>query len=376
MTLKRKLIIAAIMTVAVPAVLMIILSIPLIGVFMIIHPDLELSLVQGVSVSNPYIIKFLVLWLILAVLCVAAAGVCAALYIGKSILNPLRRLSEGLEHMKEGDLSYEFVGSGDRELRELFTSFEELRLMLQRSVRRDIEAENLRTTLMVNLSHDIKTPVTSIKGYVEGLRDGVADTPEKRRKYINTIYIKAEQIERLADNLSVYSKLEMGRMQYSMRKTDAAHLLRCASAEFELDLQAADMDVTVKLSDEPLYCMADTENLGRVFSNLITNAIKYKKDGRGSLSLSAERGAGGIRIVFADRGRGIPEGDLERIFDSFFRADPSRNSAIQGNGLGLSVCKRIVSDHGGKIWARNRAGGGSEFIIILPEYDKITEENL
>ncbi|MDO5311305.1 MAG: hypothetical protein Q4E94_05310, partial [Clostridia bacterium] len=93
MTLKRKLIIAAIMTVAVPAVLMIILSIPLIGVFMIIHPDLELSLVQGVSVSNPYIIKFLVLWLILAVLCVAAAGVCAALYIGKSILNPLRRLS-------------------------------------------------------------------------------------------------------------------------------------------------------------------------------------------------------------------------------------------------------------------------------------------
>lgn len=376
MSLKRKLIIAAVMTVVVPAVLMIILSIPLIGVFMIIHPDLKLSLVQGVSVSNPYIVKFIVLWLILAVLCVAAAGICAALYIGKSVLIPLRRLSEGLRHMKEGDLNYEFIGSGDRELKELFFSFEELRLMLQRKVRRGIEEENLRTTLMVNLSHDIKTPVTSIKGYVEGLRDGVADTPEKQRKYVNTIYIKAEQIERLADNLSVYSKLEMGRMQYSMRKTDAAMLLETVAAEFELDLQAANMEVTVNIPSEPLYCMADGDNIKRVFSNLITNAVKYKKDGRGSLTLSASRGAGGIRISFADRGRGIPEEDLERIFDSFYRADPSRNSAVQGNGLGLSICKRIVNDHGGKIWARNRKGGGSEFILILPEYEKITEENI
>ncbi len=370
MSVKRRLILSALVMLIVPAVLIIVLSILLIGVFMIFHPEIELSAVEGVSVSDPYIIRFIIIWAAMAVACFAATAAAIAINLRNSVLEPMRRLSDGVRHMKNGDLSYEFVGSGDRELKELFSDFEELRLRLQRNVRREIEKDDLKKTLLVNLSHDIKTPVTSIKGYIEGIRDGVANTDEMRERYLNTIYVKADLIERLADNLSVYSKLELGKMQYKMTSLDINEFIKKIAAEYEMDMQIAKMQLVTNVGDEPIICTADAENMRRVFSNIIINAIKYKNPGEGSLEISAQKNDEGIRICFADRGRGIPKEDLENVFDGFYRADASRNGAIPGNGLGLSVCKRIIADHGGKIWARNRSGGGCEFIIILPSYQR------
>lgn len=370
MSVKRRLILSAAATLLIPAVLIVFLSILLVVVFALIKPEARISFSDGIALSDPFVFKLVMIWCIGSVIIVGITAVVVAINIYKNVILPIKRLSKGVEYMKKGDLSYEFIGSGDAELRELFASFEELRLRLQRNVKQELENDDLRQQLLVNLSHDIKTPVTSIKGYVEGILDGVAATDEMRERYMNTIYSKADLIERLADNLSVYSKLEMGKMQYSMTDIDITDFVPKTVSEYEIDLNIAGIDINYDISPKPLICVGDKENLRRVFTNIITNAIKYKAQGKGCLDISIKSDKAGIRINFADRGRGIPKEDLERIFDGFFRADLSRNSAIPGNGLGLSVCKRIIEDHGGRIWARNRDGGGTEFIMIIPEVNK------
>ena len=211
-----------------------------------------------------------------------------------------------------------------------------------------------------------KVELTSIKGYVDGIRDGIADTPEKHEHYLRTIYLKAEAIEQMAENLSIYSKLELGRVQYSRERLDIIKHLSNIAYEFSLDLQTADIDLTVNLPDTAVYVMADAEKLRRVFANIITNAIKYKRPGKGSLDISAEVTENGLLITFSDSGIGISEKELPHIFDGFYRGDPSRNSKIEGNGLGLSISCRIISDHGGKIWARSTENIGTDMMIILP----------
>ncbi len=324
MSVKKKLLISAIIMLTVPAVLIVILSVLLVGVFTFLNPSVELSFTDGISISNPAIIRFVIIWAVMAVAVVLATGLCISSYIGRSILTPLKNLSEALEHMKNGDLDYEFTGSGDEEIRRICASFEELRLRLQKNVKLSLEHENEQKMLLANISHDIKTPITSIKGYIEGIRDGVADTPEKISHYLDTVYIKAEAIEQMAENLSIYSKLELGRVQYNKTETDIFEFTRKVAREFELDIIAADMDFFADIPDEKASVMADSEKLRRVFANIITNSIKYKKPGRGRLEISAEKTEDGVFIAFRDDGRGIAKKDIPHIFEGFYRGDPSR----------------------------------------------------
>ena len=363
MSVKKKLLISAIIMLTVPAVLIVILSVLLVGIFTFLNPTVELSFHSGVSISNPAVIRLIVVWGIMAVIIVLTTGLCIASYIGKSVLRPLNNLSEALEHMKNGDLDFEFVGSGDEEIRKLCSSFEDLRLRLQKNVRLNLEKENEQKMLLANISHDIKTPITAIKGYVEGIKDGIAETPEKQQHYLDTIHAKADAIGQMAENLSIYSKLELGRVQYNKTETDIFEFLAKVAKEFELDLQVSQTMLELDISNETAVMLIDSEKMRRVFANIITNAIKYKKSGQGILKISGKKDENGIIISFADNGRGIAEKDIPHIFDGFYRGDPSRNSKIEGNGLGLSISRRIVNDHGGKIWIRSHEGDGCEVNI-------------
>ncbi len=363
MSVKKKLLISAIIMLTVPAALIVILSVLLVGIFTFLNPTVELSLYSGVSISNPAVIRLVIIWSIMAVAIVLITGLCISSYIGKAILVPLKNLSEALEHMKNGDLDFEFVGSGDAEIRRLCSSFEDLRLRLQKNVRLNLEKENEQKMLLANISHDIKTPITAIKGYVEGVRDGVAETPERQQHYLDTIYAKADAIEQMAENLSIYSKLELGRVQYNKSEADIFEFLTKVAKEFEIDLQASETELTLDISSEPATMLIDSEKLRRVFANIITNAIKYKKPTGSKLKISGRKDENGIIISFADNGRGIAEKDIPHIFDGFYRGDPSRNSKVEGNGLGLSISRRIVNDHGGKIWIRSTEGVGCEVNI-------------
>lgn len=369
MSVRKKLIITTVITAVIPAVLIILLSALLFGVFFLVPPG------QSTDVFAEYAIKLIAIWAVASLAVSSGTAICVNFYLGRSVLVPLSKISIALEHLKGGDLNYEFPWSADKELREICVSFEELRLRLQRNVRMNVKKENDRRMLIANISHDIKTPITSIKGYIEGIRDGIADSEEKRIHYLNVVYAKAVAIEQMAENLSVYSKLELDRMCYNKEATDVFGFLIDCAEEFEADLHNADMDFEIDLPDEHITAALDKEKMKRVYTNIVTNATKYKKSGRGSLKITAEATDESVAISFKDAGKGIAEADLPLIFDEFYRADLSRNTTIEGSGLGLSVCKKIVADHGGKIWARSKLGEGCEILIFLPKSVLRKDEN-
>ena len=336
----------------------------------LLQPTVQVSLPGGIDSGNPLVGRFLLLWAGVAILGVLGMGAAVVLWLYRSVIHPLRELNTAMEYLQNGDLTYEFVGSGDREIQELCEAYEELRRRLQTTVSEGLEQERESKMMLANISHDIKTPVTSIRGYVEGILDGVANTPEKQTRYLKTIYAKANTIELMAENLSLYAKLEMKRVLYHFAVEDVFDALRTAAEEEELDLSTNDMQLVCDLPQTPCMVKLDADAMRRVFSNLITNAIKYKKEGAGVLTIGGTVTEHGVLLTFADTGIGISETDLERVFEGFYRGDPSRNGKIAGNGLGLSICRRIVEDHGGKIWIRSEKGEGTEVMLLLPVREK------
>lgn len=366
MSIKQKFMICSIVILVVPVIMIILLSLLMLGIFIFLHPAVELSLTEGLEISNPLVLKFIFAETVMALSVIIMTVIGVSTYLSRSVIKPVTELTTAMEHLKNGDLSYEFSGSGDREIRELCRSYDELRLHLQKTSAETLEYENEQRMMLANISHDIKTPITSIRGYVEGIQDGIADTPEKMDKYLNTIRSKTYTIEHMADNLSLYAKLEMRRMNYHMEITDIITFLKTSAEGFELDLNHNDMELSCDIPDISIPVKFDKEKLHRVFANIIGNSIKYKKDGAGSLKISASLSDRRVLISFRDTGKGISEEDLEKVFERFYRTDTSRNSKIGGNGLGLSICRRIVEDHGGKIWIRSELGEGTEVSVLLP----------
>ena len=366
MSIKQKFIICSVIMLVIPVVMIVLLSLLLIAVFALIHPSVELSLTEGLEISNPIVMKFWVIWSIMSLFIIISGVIAVTAYLSHSLLRPLKDLTLAMEHLKNGNLSYEFSGSGDKEIQALCQAYDELRLKLQTTAAEALEYEQEQRMMLANISHDIKTPVTSIRGYVEGIQDGIADTPEKMDRYLTTIHSKTDAIELMAENLSLYAKLEMKRMNYHMEITNFYDFIRKSTKEFELDLLQNNIQLTYNLPDSDIPIKLDKEKMRRVFANLITNAIKYKKEGAGSLNISGSISAHGALVTFTDKGTGIVPDDLERVFESFYRSDISRNSKISGNGLGLSICRHIIEDHGGKIWIRSELGAGTEVIMLLP----------
>ncbi len=363
MSLKRKFLICSLVMLLVPVLLILLLSVCLVAVFALLHP---FSLDEGITLSNPAVMRYIILWALMAIAVVLTTGAIVTAYLSRSILRPISEITVAMEHMKNGDLTYEFSGSEDAELKELCGSFEALRLHLQKNVKENLRWEQEQKMLLANISHDIKTPVTSIRGYVEGIMEGIADTPEKMERYLTTIHQKASAIETMVNHLSLYSQLELQKIPYHMKTGDVFAFLKQTLQEFELELQDGGMCLTYEIPRTPCFVRFDAEKLRRVYSNIITNAIKYKDGEKGSLHVAAQEIQGGVTISFSDHGIGIKAAEQEKVFEGFYRSDPSRNNKIEGNGLGLAICRQIIAAHNGKIWIRSEEGRGTCVTVFLP----------
>ena len=196
--------------------------------------------------------------------------------------------------------------------------------------------------------------------------EGIADTPEKLDRYLKTIHQKASAIETMADNLSLYSKLEMKKLPYHMKNQDIFAFLRETIREFELDLQDNNMTLSYDIPKTPCLVRFDAEKLRRVCSNIIINAMKYKSGKSDALHVSGQETQHGVLISFSDNGIGIAPEEQEKVFEGFYRSDPSRNNKIEGNGLGLAICRQIMAAHNGKIWIRSEPNAGTDVILLLP----------
>ena len=219
--------------------------------------------------------------------------------------------------------------------------------------------------LVSSISHDLRTPITSIKGYVEGILDGVANTPEKQEFYLKTIYSKAEQIDVMIDDLLLYSKLDLNQIPFNYEKTDIVTYFDYCIFENVMELQKAKINIT--LQDDlkySRYVMIDRERFRRVIVNVIDNSRKYMNKEQGQIIIMLRETNSSIIIEIRDNGAGIDKKDMTKMFDRFFRADLARTET-KGSGLGLAIAKQIVEGHKGKIWAVSHENDGTSIIISL-----------
>ena len=230
--------------------------------------------------------------------------------------------------------------------------------------------------LISNIAHDLKTPITAIKGYSEGILDGVADTPEKRERYLKTIYNKANEMNTLINELTLYSNIDTNKIPYNFRKLSVKDYFTDCMEELKMDLENQHVQLTFfNYVDEDILMIADPEQLGRVIHNIIGNAIKYMLAEEPSfISMRIKDVGDFIQVEIEDNGRGIANKDLPYIFDRFYRADASRNSAAGGSGIGLSIVKKIIEDHGGKIWATSKENVGTVMYFVLRKYQEVPNE--
>ncbi len=293
-------------------------------------------------------------------------------WIYQGIINPIHKLQVAAQSIKAGNLDFTVEAEGKDEIGELCRNFEEMRFRLKESEEEKLEGERENRVLISNISHDLKTPITAIKGYVEGIMDGVADTPEKQDKYIRTIYNKANEMDTLINELTLYSKIDTNRIPYNFSRINVADYFEDCVEEVGLDLESKNIRLNyIDYADKDVLIIADPEQLRRVINNIINNSIKYLDKEQGFINIRIRDVGDFIQMEFEDNGKGIPAKDLPHIFDRFYRADASRNSSTGGSGIGLSIVKKIIEDHGGKIWANSKEGTGTIMYFVIRKYQEV-----
>ena len=283
----------------------------------------------------------------------------------KKLLQPVDALARAAGRIETGDFTQAIDYQGRDEFAPVCAAFNRMQEHLLAEQEKSAAYERARTDLVAGISHDLRTPLTSVKGYIKGLRDGVAQTPERQRQYLEVAYRKACDMDVLLQRLFYFSRMETGNLPLFREEADLGEFVARFAAEIRPELEQAGGEITLELSAGPHPASFDPEQMYRVLSNLKDNALRYSGADRPVLSLTVERQGERTCIRFADNGQGVPEADLPRLFDQFWRADQARSSRNgEGSGLGLYIARYIVEAHGGTIAARNE--NGLVFEISLP----------
>ncbi len=229
------------------------------------------------------------------------------------------------------------------------------------------ELERLRSDFVANVSHELKTPLTSIIGSIETLKEGAAENPRDRARFLDVIDEHSKNLRHLIEDLLLLSKVESGRENLRREKLDAEKILKKVIGTLDLDLNSKKIKVNLDFPEKPFLILADAKSIEQVFLNLIGNAIKYNEPG-GKITVRGFYEADSAKIEFEDTGIGIPESDIPRIFERFYRVDKSRSRESGGTGLGLAIVKHIIERHSGQIHVKSHPQQGSTFTITLPRH--------
>lgn len=340
---------------------------------LIVSEDYEVPDFNGNDTEESVIGSFTakaIIFLVTAALIFITAIIIISLITSKTIVGPIEKITKGANEIANGNLDYEIDYSSTNELGQLADSFNEMRIRVRDSIEKQNKADQQSKEIIAGIAHDLRTPLTSVKGYLEGLRDGIADTPEKRVRYLETIYSSTCSMEKMLDDLLTVSKLELGNITLNCEEVLISDFMTYAD-EIGKELKKQDFDY--EIIDNSKSCpmlFIDTDRFARVIDNIISNSIKYKRpDTKGKITLSISEYEHSVIFELADNGMGVDSESLPRIFDTLYRADKARSNVSDGNGLGLSVCKQIVELHGGMIWAQNNSQDGLSIFISLPKIE-------
>lgn len=306
---------------------------------------------------------------LIIVFCTASALI---FWIYRTVSLPLAKLQAAARNIKEGNLDFEIKNETNDEIGQLCQDFEEMRLRLKANAEEKVAYDKENKELISNISHDLKTPITAVKGYVEGIMDGVADTPEKMDRYIRTIYNKANEMDRLINELTFYSKIDTNRIPYTFNKIHISDYFEDCVDELSVELESSSVSLTYfNYLEEDAVVIADAEQLKRVINNIVSNSLKYMDKPKGVINIRLRDVGDFIQIEIEDNGKGIAQKDLANIFERFYRTDASRNSSKGGSGIGLSIVKKIMEDHGGQVWATSKEGTGTTMYLALRKYQEV-----
>ena len=318
-------------------------------------------------------LKSLLIDIMVSIVLILVLTACMlTVWIYTSFINPIKKLQVAAQNIKDGNLDFTVDVETNDEIGELCRNFEEMRQRLKDNAEEKLSGERENKALISNIAHDLKTPITAVKGYAEGLIDGVADTPEKRDKYIRTIYNKANEMDTLINELTLYAKIDTNRIPYNFAPLSVNDYFNDCAEDIEMELDSKNVEFGYfNYVEGDQKIIADPEQLKRVINNIVSNSLKYMEREHGLINLRVKDVGDFIQVELEDNGKGIAAKDLPNIFDRFYRTDASRNSSKGGSGIGLSIVKKIIEDHGGKIWATSREGVGTVMYFVIRKYQEV-----
>ncbi|MFV0402285.1 MAG: sensor histidine kinase [Oscillospiraceae bacterium] len=284
----------------------------------------------------------------------------------RSITKPLGMLADGVHQLRDGNLSYRINYTRKDEFAPVCADFNEMAEHLQRMIDRQQKDERSRKELLAGIAHDLRTPLTSIKAYVEGLLDGVAVDQDSQVKYLRTIRQKAEDIDSLVDKLFLFSKLDMDEYPFQIERVNVTGEVEKLLAEEEATYRERGLKIVRGEMPTDAWAGTDPVQLRSALLNVLENGVLYKTKPQGEMLVECVLRDGWVDIVLTDDGPGVPEEELTRLFEVFYRSDPSRQSPSKGSGLGLAITQRILERMGGSVTAENVPEGGLRITLSLP----------
>ena len=285
-------------------------------------------------------------------------------FVFRRIEEPLDILAAGVHEIRDGNLEYRIDYIQNDEFLPVCSDFNDMAVKLKDSITEIQLQEKSRKELLAGISHDLRSPLTSIQAYVEGLLDGIAATPEAQKSYLMTIKTKALDLEHIISQLFLFSKMELG--EYADKTCKLRLDEKVLGVVSEVQDEYAGKGLQIETNLTPVTVNTDPIQLERVLTNIVENSLKYKTKKYGTLCISLERAENRCLLSFADDGPGVPEESLPHLFDVFYRSDPARKNPHNGSGLGLAIVKSAVNRMGGEVSALKSKMGGLEIQISLP----------
>jgi len=329
----------------------------------------EVLIVSDVTSTLENLAQFRYSVFIILILFLVAIVIISAIttyILSKNIVKPLTQLENAALQIRKGNYDFKINTTAKDEIGDLSRTFEETRKQLKETEKIKRKYENNRNELISNISHDLKTPITTIKGYIEGIIDGIPSSKEKKDKYLKTIYQNTVNMESLINELFLLSELELKELPLNFVPIDIkAYLTDCVE---ELKFYLTEKGITLKFDadyHEKELVYADREKIKRVILNIINNAVNHKASIDPTITITLSEKKEEAQIEIRDNGQGIPEKSLNNIFERFYKADEARSTNASGTGLGLYIAKEIVMSHEGKIWAKSQEGKGTSIFFTL-----------
>ena len=309
--------------------------------------------------------------LILFLIIIISINTLMTYFLSKQIVNPLIRLKNAALQIRKGNYNFSLKTPSKDEIGALFQSFEAARKQLKESEQTQKKYEQNRNELITNISHDLKTPITTIKGYVEGIIDGVPKSKEQQDKYLQTIHQNAVHMESLIEDLFLLSKFDLDQSLYQFENINIKNYLNDSYEELRFDLKEKGIQLDFETNyNKDIRVKADRQQLKRVILNIINNAANFKNNNNPLIKMILTETADEVQVEIRDNGKGISEEIINKIFDRFYKADKSRSENTPGTGLGLYIAQRIILDHGGHIWAKSQSGHGTSIFFTLKKVNQ------